>query len=283
MTSFNNIINGARFFRKSIQYYKVVRNFIDTINQSGHKDILNDEFVILGALKWPYIHNAWSVRKRFEIVATHYALINVQPAIFNVKEGEHYQLLDLNTYCTNLTVVIDKARWFRREGEIVINLFKNHDRVSSIAFTLGKDQGELVIYIGAIQCVARAININALETLKQITKDCEGLRPRSLIIELLTIIADGMQVKHIYAISNKHRHHFHPFFKNYAENQLVSNYDTIWEEHGGVLNHNGFYKLPLHKTRKDHADIAPNKRAMYKRRYAMLDDLEQQLKNIFNR
>lgn len=281
ITSFKNIINGFRFFKKAIQHSEVLDGFISKINKSGQKDLFRDEFVVLGTLRWPYIHNLWPVHKRFEIIATHYELIKTQPDIFNIKEANQYQLLDLNAYSSGLTAVIDKAKWFRREGEIVVNLFKNDYRVSSIAFSLGDDNGDLVIYVGAIQCVARAINIDSLEILKIITKDLEGLRPKSLIIELLKIIADGMQVKHIYAISNKHRHHFHPFFKNYAGSQLVSNYDTIWEEHGGVLSKNGFYELPLDKARKDFADIASNKRAMYRRRYEMLDEIEQQLKKLF--
>jgi hypothetical protein len=50
-----------------------------------------------------------------------------------------------------LRMVLDKAEWFVREGEIVPNLFINDQRSYSIAFTVGVDTGQPLVFVGAQQ------------------------------------------------------------------------------------------------------------------------------------
>jgi uncharacterized protein VirK/YbjX len=120
-------------------------------------------------------------------------------------------------------ITLDKAKWFVREGEIVLNLFKEDHRLMSLAFTFAELNNELVIYIGALQ--GRLPSNETLEMLKQVTKSMEGLRPADLLLEILRAIALNIGVKQIFAISDENRHHRHKYFGKLQESLLRTNYN----------------------------------------------------------
>jgi len=177
-------------------------------------------------------------------------------------------------------ITLDKAKWFVREGEIVLNLFKENERLMSLAFTFSELNNELVIYIGALQGMHPSSE--SLEMLKQVTKSLKGIRPADMLLEVLREIALKVGVKQIFAISDESRHHRHKYFGKLQESMLKTNYNQKWLENQGELLENGFYALPIKKHRKDIAEVASNKRALYRRRYAMLDIIEAALEEVLS-
>jgi uncharacterized protein VirK/YbjX len=55
------------------------------------------------------------------------------------------------------------------------------------------------------------------------------------------------------------------------------NYDDIWKDRGGWQIANTHYILPTTPGRRSIDDIPSKKKNMYRKRYDMLDDFEQQL------
>ncbi|WP_413774718.1 DUF535 family protein [Mesorhizobium sp. AR10] len=51
----------------------------------------------------------------------------------------------------------------------------------------------------------------------------------------------------------------------------------MWWERGAIDRRNGFFELPVEAGRRQGDEIPARKRAMYRRRYAMLDEIETQL------
>jgi uncharacterized protein len=49
-------------------------------------------------------------------------------------------------------------------------------------------------------------------------------------------------------------------------------YDEIWAERGGAAMNEAWWEIPLIRPERD--DIPAKKRALYRARYAMLDDLD---------
>ena len=148
-------------------------------------------------------------------------------------------------------------------------------RVASLAFTLCRSQGELYLFIGAVQGIHKGIDSEtSLAIYRDLTKDFEGLRPRSLVLEALKCLARTLGVAHLYAVSDACRHHRHPYFGSDKGQDLAANYDVIWQEHGAsASNQADFYTLPLAPAQRAETDIPAKKRAMYRRRQAMLDDV----------
>lgn len=63
----------------------------------------------------------------------------------------------------------------------------------------------------------------------------------------------------------------------------MADYDSFWLSIGGEKQDNGNFMLPLVMPRKPMEEIASKKRSEYRRRYALLDSLIQQMKQATQR
>jgi uncharacterized protein VirK/YbjX len=280
ISSIRACFNRVGFYLNSFKHRKLLKLFINEIDKLGFIELFKHEMPLLVVTHCPYIHNQWEVEQRFKVILQHYKIIKKMPSILNLVDAKPRIILDLSKYLTGMFITLDKAKWFVREGEIVLNLFKEDQRLMSLAFTFSTLNNELVIYIGAMQ--GRLPSNETLEMLKEVTKSLEGLRPADLLLEVLRAIALNVGVKKILAISDEHRHHRHKYFGKIQQQLLKTNYNEKWIENQGQLLDNGFYALPIKKHRKDIAEIASNKRALYRRRYEMLDILEGAVKKVLS-
>jgi uncharacterized protein VirK/YbjX len=274
----SNIFSRLKFLYKAKKSQQELNAFIQRITDLGYASIFKQEPHILGNVQWPYIHNMWSLTQKLSVITQHYEVLKELPTFWDVSQGNANKIIDLNEFSSNSSVVLDRPPWFIREGEITVNLFKEDLRVMSISFSLSRLNNEPVIYVGGIQGIHSGVpSEEALEIIKRLTKDFQGLRPRSFVIEILRLLSIKLDAKKILAVSDANRHHRHPYFKGYLDKLSTINYDDIWLEHGGVASEGGFFMLPIEPQRKDMADISTNKRSMYKKRYAMLDKIKQDI------
>lgn len=287
------MVRRLRFLGRAMLNNNVLDAFIEQIVTHGHAYVFSYKPHVLGVLEWPYIHNQWSLQQRLNIILQHHILMEKQPSFLDIHHAKPLlggtfnshgtevphgkKIIDLHEHSPNTSIVLDRPSWFAREGEIVINLFKDDERIQSLAFTLASLNNQLVIYIGAIQ--GKHADDNSLLVFKTITKDLHGIRPVNFMITLLKLIADRIGVKAIYAVSDLNRHHHHPYFKG-AMPKMLNSYNTAWEEHKGIKLDNGFYHLPVAEQRKIPTDIPSNKRAMYQRRYQMLDEIKNTISQL---
>ncbi|HGM4966502.1 TPA: VirK/YbjX family protein [Pseudomonas putida] len=230
----------------------------------------------IGVVQWPYISQCWEAPQRLDVVATHFELVAGQfPALLLLGRDESLRLCDLSSQSPGCSLVLDRPIWFKREGELVLNLFQGDLRVASLAFTLGHGQGGPSLFIGAVQGIHKGIDSEtSLAIYRDLTKDFEGLRPRSLLLEALKCLARSLGVTRLYAVNDTCRHHRHPYFGNDKGQDLAANYDVIWQEHGATASdREDFFTLPLAPAQRAQADIPAKKRAMYRRREALLDDV----------
>lgn len=230
----------------------------------------------IGVVQWPYLSKCWEAPQRLEVVASHFEVLAGQfPALLLLGRDESLTLCELTSYSPGCRLVLDRPIWFKREGELVLNLFQGDLRVASLAFTLCRDQGGLSMFIGAVQGIHKGIDSEtSLAIYRDLTKDFEGLRPRSLLLEALKCLARMLGVAHLYAVSDACRHHRHPYFGSDKAHDLAANYDVIWQENGATAsNRDDFFTIPLAPAQRAEQDIPAKKRAMYRRRQALLDDV----------
>jgi uncharacterized protein VirK/YbjX len=266
------------FCLKARKNRELIEGFSKEIHQLSYGHIFKLEPNVLGNLVWPYIHKDWDVFKRFSCITNHYTILKNVPKFLDVSDGLAKDILNLDAFSPYACVVLDKPRWFVREGEIVLNIFHEGLRVMSVAFCLAHDNEELTLYIGGIQGIHSGIpSEKSLEIIKQMTKDFNGLRPRSFVIAVLRMIAKRIGATKILAIDQTHRHHWHAYFKSTSENLSKTNYDEIWKDNEGIAVSDGFYQLKVSTAHKDLSDIDSKKRSMYRKRYEMLDQIEQQI------
>lgn len=231
---------------------------------------------MLGVVEWPYIHNAWDVKTKLNKIAAHYEILSKSyPSLMHIRTAPCRKICDFDAISKGVFIGIDYAKWFTREGELVINVFRDDLRVASMAFTIGFHKDDIVIYIGAIQGIHGGIPANeSLEIFKTLTKDFSGLRPRSLLLEALKVVASKLNAKKILGVCEENRHHRHVYFGNDQKTEFKNNYNPFWEEHGGKLNEEiGFYDIPIEPALRDLSDIASKKRGQYRRRNELIEDL----------
>ncbi|GGU55079.1 hypothetical protein GCM10009504_10150 [Pseudomonas laurentiana] len=248
-----------------------LRRLSSTLGRRGFQRLGVD---CIGIVHWPYISKSWNSHVRFGVLASHYEVVTqcCRPLLL-LGRDDKLLLADLSEYSPGCSLVLDRAFWFMREGELVLNLFQDGLRVASLAFTLSRTKDGPCMFIGAVQGIHKGVDSEtSLSIYRGLTKDFEGLRPRSLLIEVIKYIARSLGVDRIYAVGDGYRHHRHPYFGLEKSQELLANYDDIWQEHGATASEReDFFSIPAADSRKPLEDIAAKKRSMYRRRHELLD------------
>lgn len=253
----------------------------DFYKRMNHVDVPVTNAMI-GVVEWPYIHNKWDTAQRLNTIATHYELLHGEvfhdrfSQLMNIHQDEEVTIMQFDEAYDHVSVVLDRPKWFIREGEMVINLVQHDLRVASIAFTLGYESGETTAYIGAVQGIHAGISSEqSLAIYKRLTKLFFGLRPRTLLLEALKVYLNDMGIEQLYGISDQHRHHRHRYFGFDHQTDFKNDYNAFWEEHGGYLDvQSGFYKMHLKPAIREIKTIPSKKRSQYRKRNAFIEELD---------
>ena len=225
---------------------------------------------LLGCVMWPYVHARWSMMQRFEALSQHHQAIDSDMSALAVSATGSRVVADLSDISAGLRLVVDRAPWFLREGSLVLNQFLHDERIMSLAFSFGQQDGERIAYVGSVQ---GAKADSALATYREIAKDLHGMRSRDFLIKAFQLLAHHLGVKRVLCVGEQERHHRHPYFGKAKSAELHLNYDTMWREHAGVPTADGFFQLsPLPRVRR-RDEIAAKNRSLYRQRYVLMEAL----------
>ena len=92
---------------------------------------------------------------------------------------------------------------------------------------------------------------------------------------MLQAVARTMGIKQIYAVSN-----YGYYANNHvrSDRKLKTNFGDFWLEVGGrKTEEKRFYELPLVEKRKTMEEVPTRKRAVYRRRFAFLDEVDAEI------
>ena len=168
----------------------------------------------------------------------------------------------------------------RKEGLASVMLLLNSRPLYQIIFWIAKDlREEWSLYIGAMQ----GPNFeNARDVIKEITKKCHAYRTKNLVLYVTQALARTLGLHHIYAVTNE------GYYANNhirRDRKLKTSFSDFWMEAGGWHTKDPrFDELPLTEVRKTMEEISTHKRAVYRRRFALLDEIdatiEEQVKKL---
>lgn len=166
----------------------------------------------------------------------------------------------------------------RKEGLLSVVLRRADERpLYQMIFWIAPNKvGEWSLWIGAMQ----GPNVeHAKEIIKKITKQCHAYRTKNLILHATQEVARAMGLRHIYAVTN------HGYYANNhvrRDRKLKTDFSKFWEESGGTkCEDERFYELPLIEYRKTMEEVPTRKRAVYRRRFALMDEMDAAiLKNV---
>jgi uncharacterized protein VirK/YbjX len=229
-----------------------------------------------GILIWPYQCAAWDAKTRVDRMAEHLDTVRKIPGL-NLKPDEKLVLADLSSFSPGTSLILDRAPWLSREGHLTLSLFKDQFRAFTLSFSLsGFPETEL--FIGGLQ---GRHGDEILATYRDLTKDFDGMRPRDFILEMLRMFANKIGVRRIYAVADGFKIFRHKYFADKGGSGLA--YDEVWLERGGERVARTHFELPLSGCRRPIEEVSAKKRSMYRRRYAMLDQIENMLPSDLTR
>lgn len=171
-----------------------------------------------------------------------------------------------------VSLKISSVDQLNKEGEITLS-FCNADDValSRITFSLINYQQKTTLFIGGLQGPDNSVPHTEIH---DATKACYGLFPKRVALEGISILARYLGIEQIIAVDNLGHVYQNWRYHHKKKDQLYADYDQFWLSAGGQSTTAGYFQLPLHIPRKSIAHIASKKRAEYRRRYQLLDELE---------
>lgn len=218
----------------------------------------------------PYLNLDWPAARKLAVIAGHYAMLHGDWSFLRLAPGASLVLAEAPG---GIEVRIGKLDQFAHEGELTLSLFDGEMRLYTLVFTLGQLHNLPVAYVGALQGLHHA---DALEIYRTLTQRMHGLRPRDLLLTLFRALCRWLAVERILAVSDRGRVSSSLYFASSA--QVLTSYDSVWIENGGSPFDGRFFELTPEVGRRSAADVPARKRALYKRRYTMLDALIAQLR-----
>lgn len=161
----------------------------------------------------------------------------------------------------------------RKEGMMSVMLRLDKKPLYQMIFWIAPDKtGDMSMFIGAMQ----GPNMdNARDVVKKVTKYCHAYRTKNLILYLTQAVVRSLGMKHIYAVTNE------GYYANNhvrADRKLKTDFSEFWTEAGGhPTDDTRFDELPLVEARKTMEEVPTRKRAVYRKRFAMLDALDAEV------
>ncbi len=224
----------------------------------------------------PYLHLGLPSAGRASALVDHYAFVsNIESAPlrntflsangdtvtqFTGKDGETFR------------VMLGSIGKSEREGEANMFLYMEETLLAALTFSVVQRPEGLTIVVGGFQGAHRS---TPHEVIKQATKSCYGLFPKRLLLESLQRIAAHTGVQRILAVSDT-GHVFRSLrYRHRKKNVFVASYNEFWDSISATPYSSSLYDVPLTLPRKTMEELPSKKRSEYRKRYTLLDELQE--------
>lgn len=160
----------------------------------------------------------------------------------------------------------------RKEGLLSVMMDVDNVHLYQIVFWIDRRDGASMLVIGAMQGPNTE---DAQDFVREMTKRAHRFRTKNLILYMVQAVARALGVQRILAVSNA------GYYANNhirCDRKLKTDFGAFWEEAGGwETEDKRFYELPLVFPRKSMEEVPTRKRAVYRRRFAMLDEIDREV------
>jgi uncharacterized protein len=268
-------LHRARLVMKAMRKRQEFDHWFDAPSGSSLRYLVDHRPTMMGAVGSPYFCLNWTPDQRLAAIREHHNVVDTLPKGLNIPLDTAVRLVDLSHVKEGVQIIVDRPVWFIREGEMTISLAYQGERIFFIAFNLARVEGKLVAYIGAVQ----GRRLPDIQTIyRELGKAFQGMRARDLLFDTFRFFCKHLGVQAIYGLKDASRIHHDPFLGKKLDPQALK-YEDVWVEKGGVPFDDNFYFLEVNPRRRPIEEV-PDKRPMYKRRYALLDAIDAQVESV---
>ena len=226
----------------------------------------------------PYLTTNLDMNARLAVLGSHYAFVlrhglgqiveqasrcGVMLASVEGKTGSRYQ------------VQLRAVEPMEREGELVMQLFEASTLVYSIAFTFSDLEGFGVVSVGCIQGPKHG---NGLEAIKKATRELHGMRPKQLLVNLVSQLGYELGCRQMRLVGNSNR----VVLGALRQGRVRADYDQLWGELGARKRGDADFELPCAPIRPpDLERICSKKRSEARKRHHLALELANEITRNF--
>jgi uncharacterized protein len=210
-----------------------------------------------------YINLGFDAATRLALVHGHYEfIIRRWPAalVEAVYVGRAHRIGQLTLRDGSQVDIVLKAPPVKGlEGELGIYLCDTDGTaLSSVILTIAHEGRSLLV-----GCVQGAKASEGKEAVRDLTRQCHGLRPKNLLLSLVYAVAQTYNSERVRGVGQA----VHPFA--HKQDKIKSDYNGFWHEVGGVAASDGMFDLPAREAVRDAADVDSKHRSAFRRREAL--------------
>ena len=225
-----------------------------------------------------FFYHRSTFEERAALVEAHFSFLTGklrEEALLSVYGGSSVLLWEgpkLDEIPLSLYLFIEPGQ--RKEGLLSVILRLERKPLYQIVFWIAPDKaGRPSMWIGAMQGPNME---DAREIVKRVTKLCHAYRTKNLILHAAQTVARSLGLSRIFAVTNE------GYYANNhlrADRKLKTDFSDFWLEAGGKdTDDSRFDELPLIEPRKTMEEVPTRKRAVYRRRFEMLDEMDASVK-----
>lgn len=205
-----------------------------------------------GRLHRPYLSPRLTCAGRVDVLMEHYDILLRSPLADWAKKATQHPLvlgecIGRTGAAYQLTLACCDAS--RRDGELVLRLMSHGLCIYTAAFLFLRQDGMRCVKLGGLQGL---LATDKTMSIKQITRDLYGCRPRDLMIAVVREIGRLVDCRKLILISNANK--LPPRGKRVCKKS--SDYDAIWKEMAATRRVDGDFELPCRQDASLNAGVA---------------------------
>lgn len=270
-----------KYNRRKSKYQKHIHRFEDFVNSHAfYQQTFSHRPMNSYALLRVFMDCRLNFVQRFNFIR--HDLITARHCFGHLlTHTDTFTLLSLDVKETQIKLVLEFNQRSTYEGFWALAIYQTFEQSDqqplriyqlSFAFMPSKQGQKPALMIGSIQ----GGNDKAIkDSIKTATKALHGMRPAQFLIAVMQLMAEQLNFS-LYAINNQFHAHMRVYDRLTRKKQLFhTDYDVLWQKTGATQDKRGYWLMPSYPENKALSDIASKKRAMYRRRYAMMDDIQK--------
>ncbi len=235
---------------------------------------------LIGKIYRPYLTNTLSFSERLGVLQSHYDFVARRGlSALALNAGHHpVELASIVTKsATAYRIALRAVEPMEREGELAIQLMRGETLVFTAAFSFFRSGGGMEIGVG---CMQGPKGDAGLGLIKEATRDMHGLRPKNLMVRLLSALGHALGCHALRLVGNGNR----AVNRARREGKVHADYDTLWRECGALPRADGDYHLDCEMPGPpDLLRVPSNKRSSARKRYETVDLLVNSVLKTFKR
>ena len=255
-----------RYRLRSWLHWQAVKKFESVVNQKPWLvDLLNQRANFSYPLVHRFLDKRFNTQQRFDAMCDNLTFLPEKLTALGLPPLWQ-QAISFGEVIPDFEMRLTITDYQPMEGFWTLELVHSPSQELVYLLTFGKVQQALLI------AVIQGPNFEgSKDMVKLLTKKCHGLRPAYLMVEAMKALTKVLGYSALWGIPHKYQNKS----RIVQSKRYVVDYDAIFAESAGTLK--DYWELPLHFETKNMDDIPSNKRSMYRKRYAMLEQLQENM------